>query len=176
MIDTIDHNTIIYLHSIHTDFFDNFFLILTQIGNANAVIIITASFLSWFWIKNQRYNFWLLLVVVAGSNLVAQILKVIVVRPRPDLALYKLDSFSFPSGHATSAMALYGVFVYLIYKNFKPGWKRTITMVFCGLMILLIGFSRSYLGFHYPSDVLAGYTLGAIWLWMSVLFIRKDTK
>jgi membrane-associated phospholipid phosphatase len=173
-IDAVDHHFTPYVFSLHTTFFDNFFLFITQIGNAASVIIITGSLLSWFWLKKRPYYFYLLLTTVSGSALTAQILKVLVARPRPELALYPLDSFSFPSGHATSAMALYGVIAYILLWGSERSPYRYLGLFLCGLAISLVGFSRIYLGFHYLTDVLAGYVIGALWLWVTVWVLKRN--
>jgi undecaprenyl-diphosphatase len=94
--------------------------------------------------------------------------KIILHRSRPDTALYIENTFSFPSGHATIAMSFYGFLTYLLIRNFSK-WKRKTNIFFSGFaIIILIGFSRLYLGVHYLSDVLGGYLSGAIWLIIAI--------
>jgi undecaprenyl-diphosphatase len=73
-------------------------------------------------------------------------------------------SFSFPSGHATIAVAFYGFLAFLAMRGTKR-WEKSVNICFAGIaVVLLIGFSRLYLGVHYLSDVWAGYLVGALWL------------
>jgi len=89
-------------------------------------------------------------------------------RPRPKLAIYIEHSFSFPSGHATIAVAFYGFLTYILIRNFKQ-WKTKVNIFFIGItLILLLGFSRLYLGVHYVSDVWGGYLIGTLWLIISI--------
>lgn len=162
-----------YVFSLHTGFFDNFFLFITQVGNSFTVALLTIALLGWFFYKKNFNQFKLLMFIVGGSAVAGKVIKTIIARPRPELAIYILDSFSFPSGHATSAMALYGVFIYLIfYSSLQTGYKY-LTIILCFLMIVSIGFSRIYLGFHYLSDVLAGYVLGFIFLVATIWLLKK---
>jgi len=68
-------------------------------------------------------------------------------------------SYSFPSGHAMAAVAVYGVLALLLWQRGKRGWA-----VLAGAWVPLVAISRVYLGVHYPSDVLASLALGTIWL------------
>ena len=103
-------------------------------------------------------------VSVLGSVLFSQLGKMAFHRPRPPVAEYIESTWSFPSGHATIATALYGFIIFLIWR-FARNWKTGIlTSSFLTLIILSIGFSRLYLGVHYLSDVWSGYLVGLLWL------------
>ena len=98
--------------------------------------------------------------------------KNILQRPRPEiLRLIDIGGFSFPSGHSTFSMAIYGYLMYIL-KNSNIRYKNIFITVVC-LMILAIGFSRIYLGVHYFSDVFAGFLSGLIVLNI-VLIIEKN--
>jgi len=109
---------------------------------------------------------------VAGSETFSFLGKLAFHRPRPELAMYIEHSFSFPSGHATIAVAFYGFAGYLLMR-FAPGWKRKVNILFATIFIIMaIGFSRIYLGVHYISDVWSGYLVGAIWLIIAISFFE----
>ncbi len=98
------------------------------------------------------------------------------IRP-PHPLIAKLQNFSFPSGHATSAFIFYGLLTYLVWKNKIPKLYKYIIGTILILFSLLIGFSRIYLRVHYPSDVLAGICIGFAWLILTVwLFERLKKK
>lgn len=92
------------------------------------------------------------------------IFKNIFERPRPEiLRLGKAAGYSFPSGHAMAGICFYLFLAFMISLAFKKTSHKIITYVIACCFILIIGISRIYLGVHYPSDVLAGYTFGAAW-------------
>lgn len=123
---------------------------------------IIVSILLWLW--NKRTYIFPFLITISGSYLFYTISKIIIHRPRPDVAYYLETGYSFPSGHATIAMAFYGFLVYVLFRQYKH-WKIKANVLFAGLIIILgIGLSRIYLGVHYLSDVWGGYLLGALWL------------
>jgi undecaprenyl-diphosphatase len=86
-------------------------------------------------------------------------------RERPSMdQLVSVSTLSFPSGHAMSAMAFYGFLIYLGFHLASTLGVKLAIFFTLGALILLIGFSRIYLGVHYPSDVLAGFIGGIIWV------------
>lgn len=106
---------------------------------------------------------------LGGAAVSAEAIKRIVHRQRPAFGAIVEDQFSsFPSAHATLAFIFYGFLVYLAWKT-SVSWKKRFDVFFAAVAIVaLIGFSRLYLGVHYPSDVWAGYLLGALWLVIAI--------
>jgi membrane-associated phospholipid phosphatase len=96
-------------------------------------------------------------------------------RPAPDLVEVYAHSAtrSFPSGHVTSYMALYGFLFYLVHTLMRPSPLRSALLTLLGALIGLVGLSRVYLGAHWASDVFAGYCLGFFWLAMTIYFYRR---
>ena len=115
-----------------------------------------------------------LLISLGGSWLLTNAIKFIIGRPRPtpDIVEVYADSItqSFPSGHVTSYMALYGFLFYLVYTLMRPSSLRTALLIVFGAMIGLVGLSRVYLGAHWASDVLGGYCFGFFWLALMIYF------
>jgi undecaprenyl-diphosphatase len=112
-----------------------------------------------------------------GGYVVNYIMKLSFHRVRPPNPLIdKLNNFSFPSGHATSAFIFYGLLSYLVWKTEIPKPYKYIIGSFLILFSLLIGFSRVYLRVHYPSDVLAGICIGFAWLLLTVWLFEKLKK
>ncbi len=126
-----------------------------------------------------------LLVLSSGGAFVANsILKQLIHRPRPTAAEVQIigdknSSFSFPSGHVTSYVALFGIIFVLSEIYVKRVWlKRTVQAISVFLM-LTVGLSRMTLGMHWPSDVGAGYLLGSIFLLIalpSFFFLRSRAR
>ena len=150
------------------------FLWITALGKVVPVIIfaIIATCVLWLWSKrNYILSLWLTLT---GSLLTTFIGKLSLHRARPEglVPVYVEQSYSFPSGHATVAVAFYGFLIYAVWRNTKK-WKYRINLVFAGLVIIVaIGFSRLYLGVHFLSDVLSGYLVGLLWLIIGVSIIE----
>jgi membrane-associated phospholipid phosphatase len=113
-------------------------------------------------------------VVSIGSFIMMASLKIYFSRSRPEDPVYQVArGFSFPSGHAMSAMTFYGLIIFLVWKNVSNRTLKWILTILLIIFILLIGFSRIYLRVHYASDVLAGFSLGLIWLVLSLWVMHK---
>lgn len=110
-----------------------------------------------------------LLVFNLGASALFNLgIKLLVQRPRPDvLRLVEETGYSFPSGHSFVSMAFYGLLIYLAATRLRGGWRWGLCAVL-GVLVLCIGLSRIYLGVHYPSDVLAGFCGGFLWLALEV--------
>ncbi|MGH7663997.1 MAG: phosphatase PAP2 family protein [Gemmatimonadaceae bacterium] len=138
---------------------------VTMLGNGApvaAVVCVAALFL---WLNRHRYSASLLLVATAGGMILTGILKTYFDRPRPRVFEWGAEvlTMSFPSGHATSSAIVYGTVAYLAARLQKKRAARCLTLTAAGIVIALIGLSRMYLGVHYPSDVVAGITIGLAW-------------
>ncbi len=145
-----------------------FFLWITLLGKWQIILIFTTGALFILWLQKKRHYIVPLLLSIVGSEAFTYFGKIIFHRARPDIAIYTEHSFSFPSGHATMAVAFYGFLAYILIKNAKQ-WKRKVNIFFAVvILILLIGFSRLYLGVHYFSDVWGGYLVGSIWLIVAI--------
>jgi membrane-associated phospholipid phosphatase len=110
---------------------------------------------------------------VAGGEGLNFLLKAAFERPRPSFAepLATAGGFSFPSGHAMMSLIVYGALAGLIAARLRPGRARVFVFASATVLVLLIGFSRVYLGVHYASDVLAAYSAGLAWLTMCGLVL-----
>lgn len=142
---------------------------ISLFGEKYVIFCICLVAIIWFWKTGFSRYILPFIITVGGSTLTTAFLKEIVDRSRPAdmFAYYKESGQAFPSGHATVAVALYGFLIYFIYKNFS-GWKRNFGVGGLSILIILIGFSRLYMGVHYLSDVVAGYIVGIVWLGVGV--------
>ena len=127
------------------------------------VILIASSLL---WLRRYRRDSVLVLLSMGGAGGLDTAMKLHYRRIRPDLpwAFVHEHSFSFPSGHSVMAVVLYGMLTYLLLQYECKAWERTVLVLGSVVLIVGIGLSRIYLGVHYPSDVLAGYIVGMVWL------------
>jgi undecaprenyl-diphosphatase len=85
-------------------------------------------------------------------------------RPQPFFDLLAPKSYSFPSGHSLASFCFFGALATVLTARIENKKINPVIWVTCGLMILLIGLSRIYLGVHYTTDVLAGYAAALIWI------------
>ena len=142
---------------------------ITFLGGATFVITLTV--LTLLFLKNKRIGIFMALDLIVITNF-QYLLKPIFGRMRPqDINLIKETNYSFPSGHSLTAMAFYGFIIYLIYKsNLK---YKKVYIILLSILILLIGLSRVYLGVHFITDVLGGFTFSLFYL---ILFIELTKK
>ena len=93
------------------------------------------------------------------------VLKAIVQRPRPDgFRLISETGYSFPSGHSMVSMAFFGLLIWMVWRFHRKDVMRVVWCVVFGLVIVMVGVSRIYLGVHYASDVIAGFCVSLVWL------------
>jgi undecaprenyl-diphosphatase len=145
-----------------TNFWNTFMLTLTHLGGVAGVVILTGLLVGALAYKRKYRPALFVALGVGGAALVNVILKLIFERARPDLweQLVIETSFSFPSGHAMASAAL-AFCVVILFWHTK---YRLIASILAGLYMVIIGFSRLYLGVHYPTDVLAGWIVSGAWV------------
>jgi undecaprenyl-diphosphatase len=130
------------------------------------VLRVVASAVSLGCIGRRRWRVGLWGLAAAwGSGLIDTAVKSAVARVRPDLVdpVASAPGYSFPSGHALGSVVCLGVIAAALGPTLSGTVRRYLWSV-CGLLVLAVGFSRVELGVHYPSDVIAGWLLGAAWL------------
>lgn len=142
-------------------------IVITRIGSPSFDILVMVAVGSYLLFRlKHNWEALVLAISLAGGGLLNYILKNIFHRARPDIPhLVKVSGYSFPSGHAMVSATFYGMLGYLIWVNLrksnKPSWHIIVLTV---MFIIAIGISRIYLGVHFPSDVLAGFAAGGVWL------------
>lgn len=156
-------NYIINLFKYKSDILTNIMKIITFLGSALSIILLTVLLI--IVVKGKR-NKILILINVIVTTLLNQLLKNVFQRGRPIDSIIEESGYSFPSGHSMVSMAFYGFLIYLVYKsNIK---HKGLIVGLLSVLIVLIGISRIYLGVHYPTDVIGGFTLSLSYL---LLFI-----
>jgi undecaprenyl-diphosphatase len=138
--------------------------IFTTLGSTSVLILLGVCL---FLVALRRRRAAVLFAItIMGASLLTSVLKLAFqrARPVPFFEIAPPPSFSFPSGHALNAFCFYGALATIIADRTKSRGRRTVIWTIAVLLILLIGFSRVYLGVHYPSDVLAGYAAGLVWV------------
>ena len=161
-----------WLHVHANDTLTSFFKVVTYAGNVAFLAVFTVALAAYF-VRRAKVNEAVFVLVSAlGIELVNAALKLLFHRQRPEFAYVHLDTYSFPSGHATGATAIYGVAIYLLVRDRLTSTRIMAAVGFIAL-IVLVAFSRLYLEAHYLSDVLAGCSLGAAWA-CATLFVYES--
>ena len=179
-----DRAVLLWIHTAFPDWFEGTMRIVTALGDDWVVLPLLAVAVFFFYRKGWRLSATLLLVSTAGSVVLTTVLKALFRRARPELfdAGYQASFYSFPSGHATVAVGLYGMLTLILAYRLR-GRARWAVAALGVIVVLLIGFSRLYLGVHYPTDIVAGYLAALLWLvcvgavyalWLSIRGLRAS--
>ncbi len=167
-----------FLQTYVSDVNTNIMLFFTFLGTHNFLIPANIFLIIYFlFIKKHRWYSIKIPTIAISTTLMMFFLKNLFDRPRPDIPLLsEARGLSFPSGHAMCSMAFYGLMIYIVWQKQKTPWIKWTVTILLSLLILIIGFSRIYLRVHYPTDVLAGFCVGLIWLVLSIAVIKRIEK
>ena len=179
---SFDRAVLLWIHSRSPGWIDEPMRLVTALGYFWSVLPLLAVAVVLFYRIGWRLSAVLLVVSTGGSIVLTTVLKGVFKRARPELfdSGYQASFYSFPSGHATVAVGFYGMLTVILAYRLE-GLARWAVAASGVLMVLLIGFSRLYLGVHYPTDILAGYLAALLWLvcvggvyalWLSVRGLR----
>lgn len=171
-----DTTVLLGIHQWANPVLDHWMLSLTRLGDPEVVIIIVIGGLSWLLWQRRWAEAKMLIIACLGALILNQGLKLLFARPRPLLwtRLITETSYGFPSGHALGALVLYGFWAYVLATRF-PRQQRAIYAI-AVFLISAIGISRLYLGVHYPTDIIAGYTIGLLWLLICIVMLKLQTS
>jgi undecaprenyl-diphosphatase len=177
-----DRAVLLWIHDNFPDWLDGPMRLVTALGYYYVVVPLLAAAVFGLYRRGWRLSAVLLVVSTGGSIVLTTVLKGVFQRTRPELfdSGYQASFYSFPSGHATVAVGFYGMLTVILAYRLRGAARWVVAA--CGLLVvLLIGFSRLYLGVHYPTDILAGYLSALLWLvcvggvyalWLSVRGLR----
>lgn len=146
---------------------------ITSFGGTTGLLLVSTAVILFLLISRRAWTALFVLIATGGGALLGQILKLFFERPRPDVVphLVHVDSASFPSGHTTTSAIVYLTLAALLARTTKRRAERFYIVGVALLLTGLIGISRMYLGVHWPTDVLAGWTVGLAWaLSCSILY------
>ena len=161
---SFDRSLLLWIHQFANPQLDRVMLLCTSLGDPPTVVTIFVVMSIWLLLKRHYSNAIRFAIVCAGGIAINQGMKLFFAKPRPELwpRLITDPTFSFPSGHAVGSMVVYGFIAYILAIELPP-YKRYIYAI-ASMIIIAIGLSRLYLGVHYPTDIIAGYGIGILWL------------
>lgn len=164
----------VFVDGLRSDNMTTIMKIITSFGSAIVVGIIVILLL--VFLKNKKIGI-ISLINIGIVVLLNDLLKFIIHRPRPyGYNLIEETNYSFPSGHSMISTAFYGFLIYVIYKNIKDKKLKYLLMGLLFILIILICISRIYLGVHYFSDTIAGFSLSLVYLMIFIMILPRLEK
>lgn len=149
----------------------------TALGSTAVLTLIVLSVATFLWMTDRGRLAITVLACTISGTLLSSLAKIHFARPRPELVPHQVEVYtaSFPSGHALMSAVVYLTLGVLISRT-QPAFRvRAFIMGFAVFLTLLVGVSRVYLGVHWPTDVLAGWCLGALWATLCWMLTRGRT-
>lgn len=167
-----DLGILLALKSLHTPSLDRMMIGFTFLGESHLLLALSLGLGLLLLGRNHRSEATTLAIATAGAMGLNALLKQLFARVRPALweRVVEVRFYSFPSGHAMISLVLYGLLGYFLLVRF-PRWRWLIISLTI-FLVVTIGFSRLYLGVHWPTDVIAGYTAGLVWLMTCILSLE----
>lgn len=159
----LDQAVFAMLQSLRTGWVDGLMVAITEIGSARVAVPVIVAVALLLALRRcwRTLAYWF--AAVGFAQALVWVLKVSIGRTRPSAVYTGIEQYSFPSGHATSAIVLYGFLAFLLARGQSTRVKGGLSAA-AALLIVLIAFSRIYLGAHWFSDVLAGLSAGLAWV------------
>jgi membrane-associated phospholipid phosphatase len=160
------------IHRWASPLLDRVMLSITSLGDPEFVVVVIVLSAGWLLWRQRWDEIKILALACLGALILNQGMKMIFTRPRPTLwpSLLHETSFGFPSGHALGSIVLYGLLAYF-YAMHHPNHVKGI-YIWAVILIGSIGCSRLYLGVHYPTDIIAGYITGWLWLMACIRLLK----
>lgn len=151
---------------------------ITFFGTHEFLIPANLGLIAWFlFIQKHKWYSIKIPAIAITSLLMMFLLKRLFGRERPPIPLLEeAKGLSYPSGHALMSMTFYGLIIYIIWHSVKNPTLRWTLISLLLIWIFLIGFSRIYLRVHYPTDVMAGFAMGFLWLVTSIWMLKQIEK
>lgn len=150
----------------------------TSLGGVGILTFITVAVVGYELLEHRRWKAATLVVAVLGGVGVSTLLKRLIDRDRPDLVAYaaEVSTASFPSGHSMMAATVYLTLAALLMRFHARRATQIYILTAAMLATLLVGISRVYLGVHWPTDVAAGWMIGASWaltVWLGAVLVER---
>jgi undecaprenyl-diphosphatase len=151
---------------------------LTALGGITVLLLVLLSVIGFLFLQRKYGAMWLVMIASATGFLISTVTKELFHRARPDVVphLSYVKTASFPSGHSMLSAVVYLTLGSILTRLVKDRRTKAYLLVVPLLLTFLVGVSRVYLGVHYPTDVLAGWTAGIVWAVFCWLVARSLQK
>ncbi|MDZ8105588.1 MAG: phosphatase PAP2 family protein [Nostoc sp. DedQUE12a] len=172
----LDHIILLAIQKLHTPLLDRLIVGITFFGEPLVLLLISLGVeINWL-SNNRRWQATTLGIATSGAMVLMALLKVLFGRARPRLWkwIINVGHPSFPSGHAMLSLVVYGLIAYIFAKQYPQRQKQIFTLA--AILIIAIGFSRLYLGVHWPTDVFVGYAVGLLCLVACIITLELEEK
>lgn len=171
-----DKAILLHVHQLANPALDTLMISITRIGDPRTVVPLTIAIFGFLWWKRDRLEANFFALNALGGAVLSYVLKLAFSKPRPELwpRLIPEETFSYPSGHALGSMVLYGFLSYLLASLYPQHAKAFYWIA--AVLIIAIGFSRLYLGVHWPTDIIAGYGIGFLWISVCIALLRLQQR
>lgn len=138
---------------------------ITALGGVAVLSLVTIAVAGYLWMEGKYHAMWLVLIATFGGLVLSTMLKLLVDRARPQLVphLSMVYTTSFPSGHSMLSAVVYLTLGSLLARLTPSRPVKLYFIAVAMVLTFLVGISRVYMGVHYPTDVLAGWTAGLVW-------------
>lgn len=174
IIDPLDQLIESFVIGIRNDNLTKIMINITNLGGAYSLIVI--SILLLFFIKNKKIPLSIIINLVTVF-FTSQLFKFIFHRSRPNnIFLVDATGYSYPSGHTMVSFAFYIYLIYLLCKKVNNKLVKILLIIFTTSLLLLIAFSRIYLGVHYLSDIIGGLLLGTAYIVLFIMLNKSEVK
>jgi undecaprenyl-diphosphatase len=161
-----DDSIRVFVHSFASPFLTEVMRFASFLGSTLFLVLLGIAVFGIFYYVKRRRAAVLFAITTIGATVLLVTLKLAFNRARPEPFFDTVlpDSFSFPSGHSLASFCFYLALAAIVTNRVKNRSLQITIWIFAAALVLLIGISRIYLGVHYPSDVLAGFVIGFIWV------------
>lgn len=174
----IDREVMLQVAALRTPVLNGAVTDITALASSAVLSMLCMLMLILFWFSRNRVGFVHALSLFVGTMVLQTWAKDLFERERPSIVPHLVEVFSssYPSGHAFAASSIYLTLALMASKKFQRKRERLVLFSFATLVIVLVAFSRVYLGVHYPSDVLAGACIGAAWAFFLAAIVTRFTS
>jgi membrane-associated phospholipid phosphatase len=169
-----DTSWLLWIHQFANPSLNAVMLTITRLGNPSFVVSVVTVSLGILWWWRYYYEAKIFIIACLGAFVLNTGLKLVFTKLRPQLwtRLISETSYSFPSGHALGSLVLYGMIAYLLAIHYPKFSLLIYTLTV--ILVAAIGISRLYLGVHWPTDIIAGYGVGFLWLMICITMLKLE--